>query len=237
MQALSALAEEAPRFFTWWNILFLAQATGNMLIMAAAGCTLGLAAGFGLATIRQPRVVRLAPVRWAAIAVVEFFRRIPILVLLLFVVFAYQLSGWRVQALVAAVTAMVLRSAALFAENIRSGYESIPAAQWDAAEAMNIGPWRTLALVVLPQAWVVILPPVNVSVLGMIKATSLASQISVLELTFAARQLNLRGFSALLCYGTILVIYFVVSWAAGRLGAFLERRLVSHRRRARGVLR
>lgn len=234
---LAFYIDEAQRFFTYWNMMFLAQAAANTILMALAGCTLGLGFGFLLATVRLERVTRFAFIRWTAIAIVEVLRRIPILVLLLFVVFAYQLSGHRVEALVGAVTAIVLRSASLFAENIRGGYDSIKPTQWDAAEAMNLSPWQTLRMVILPQAWAVILPPVNISVVGMIKATSLASQISVLELTFAARQLNLRGFSALICFGTILVIYFVISWAAARFGTYLENRLVSRRGRPVGSLR
>ena len=230
MSAIERLIAEAPRFFTWWNALFLAQAAANTLLLALAGCLAGFVLGFVLATVRVERVSRARAPRLVAIAYVELVRRVPTLVLLMLVFYAYQLSGTATTAFWVAMTAMVLRSAALFSENIRSGYESIHPAQWDAAETMNMSPWQALRLTILPQAWKVILPPVNANALGMVKATSLASQLSVLELTFAARQLNLRGFSALICYGTVLILYFLMSWGVGRLGAYAERRLVSHRR-------
>jgi polar amino acid transport system permease protein len=232
MGALQRLIDEAPRFFTYFNVLLLAQATGRTMVMAVSACVLGFALGFMLATLRAERVVRHTALRWPAIAYVELFRRVPTLVLLMVVFFAYQVAGYRVEVLIVAITAIVLRAAAQFAENIRAGFESIRATQWDAAETMNLSALQTLRLVILPQAWRVILPPANIGAVGLVKSTSLASQLSVLELTFAARQLNLRGFSALICYGTILVIYFAISWLVGRLGVILEARLVPGRRQA-----
>lgn len=228
---LASLVAEAPRFFTYWNMLFLATAAGNTVLMAAAGCGLGLVFGLALAILRAERIVHLAPLRWASIVIVEVFRRIPVLVLLLFVFFTFQLLGFGIQALWVGTIAIVLRAGSLFAENIRAGIESVHPNQWDAAEVMNFSPMQTLTLTVLPQAWPVILPPLTIGMVGMVKATSLASQISVLELTFAARQLNQRGFSALIAFGTILMLYFVISWGVARLGAHVERRLVPQHRR------
>lgn len=229
---LATLIAEAPRFFGYWNLMFLATAAGNTLIMSVAGCGLGLLLGLALAVLRADRVVGFAPLRWIAIVIVEVFRRIPVLVLLLFVFFTFQLLGVSLAALAVGTIAIILRASSLFAENIRAGIESVHPNQWDAAEVMNLSPMQTLWLTVLPQAWPVILPPLTIGMVGMVKATSLASQISVLELTFAARQMNQRGFSALIAFGTILVIYFVISWGVARLGALVERRLVPQHRRA-----
>lgn len=229
---LSTLINEAPRFFGYWNLVFLATAAANTLIMAMAGCGLGLVLGLLLAVLRAERIVRIAPLRWVSILIVEVFRRIPVLVLLLFVFFTFQLLGLSLQALAVGTIAIILRASSLFAENIRAGIESVHANQWDAAEVMNLSPLQTLRLTVLPQAWPVILPPLTIGMVGMVKATSLASQISVLELTFAARQMNQRGFSALIAFGTILVIYFLISWGVARLGTYVERRLVPAHRRA-----
>jgi polar amino acid transport system permease protein len=79
----------------------------------------------------------------------------------------------------------------------------------------------------------VILPPSTIHTVSMIKETSLVSQIGFLELTFAARMLNQRGFSALICFGTILILYFVISWSFAALGRYAERRLVTEARRHR----
>jgi len=227
MSAWDILIEEAPRFFTWWNMLFLLRAAGNTIALSVAGCAAGYAAGFVIATLRLDRVNPIAPLRWLCTLLVEALRRIPFLILLLCVFFAFQLSGTKAELFVIAATAVALRMSALAAENIRAGFESIHRTQWEAALVMNFSPLRTLARVVLPQAWRVILPPSTVHTLSMVKETSLAVQIGFLELTSAARTLNQRGFSALLCYGTVLLLYFVISWSIGRFGRWLESRLAT----------
>lgn len=219
------LVEEAPRFFTYWNMVFLLRAAGNTLALSFGGCLAGYAVGFALAVLRLDRVNPLAPLRWLATLLVELLRRIPFLILLLTVFFAFQLAGVQVALFLVAAVAVALRMAALAAENIRAGFDSVHRTQWEAALVMNLSPLATLGRVVLPQAWRVILPPSTVHTLSMIKETSLAVQIGFLELTSAARALNQRGFSALLCYGVVLLLYFVISFSIARLGRWLEHRL------------
>ncbi|MEE4277713.1 MAG: amino acid ABC transporter permease [Halieaceae bacterium] len=227
---LAQLIDEAPRFFTWFNMLFLAEAAFNTLTVSLLGCAIGYAAGLVLATVRLPQMGLGGPVRGAALLWTELLRRIPFLIVLMIVFFGFQFAGADASLYTTATTAVALRMSALAAENVRGGYLSVNPLQWDAALAMNMGPWRALTRVVLPQAWRVILPPSTMHTVSMVKETSLVSQIGFLELTFAARMLNQRGFSALICYGSVLVLYFVVSWGFARLGRYAERRLVTEAR-------
>lgn len=232
MGALEQLIAEAPRFFTWWNMLFLGQAALNTLLVSFLGCLIGYVAGFLIATARLPEILpAAAAARAPFIGWTEAIRRIPFLVLLMCVFFGFQLSGANQSLFVVATTAVALRMSALAAENVRAGYESVHRRQWEAAAALNIPPLQALVRIILPQAWKVILPPSTIHTVSMIKETSLVSQIGFLELTFAARMLNQRGFSALICFGTVLVLYFVISWSFARVGRYAERRLVTHARR------
>ena len=71
-----------------------------------------------------------------------------------------------------------------------------------------------------------------------IKDTALASQIGVLELTDAGKILNTKGFSSFLVYGTVLVLYFLISYPLALLGSHLERRLgAPGHPRSQGALR
>jgi polar amino acid transport system permease protein len=227
MSAWEIIAAEAPRFYTWWNLRFLLQAVGNTLLASVAGCALGYAVGFLLAALRLPQLVSFVPVRALAILWVETFRRIPFLVLLLLVFFLSQLARLEAPLPAVAVTAVALRMSALAAENIRAGLESVRPTQWEAALTMNMPPLAALRRVILPQAWRVILPPSVVHVLSMVKETSLVSQIGFIEITFAAKMLTQRGFSALITYGTALVLYFLISWVLASFGRWLERRLTT----------
>jgi polar amino acid transport system permease protein len=237
MIALQQLMAEAPRFFTYWNMLFLAQAALNTLLVSFIGCFIGYIAGFVIATCRIAKVMPFAPLRGVFIGWTEVIRRIPFLVLLMCVFFGFQLSGANQSLFVIAVTAVALRMSALAAENIRAGYESVQVRQWEAAAALNIPPLQALFRIILPQAWKVILPPSTIHTVSMIKETSLVSQIGFLELTFAARMLNQRGFSALICFGTILVLYFVISWSFATIGRYAERKLVAEARRPAAATR
>lgn len=230
MGALEQLIAEAPRFFTYWNMLFLGQAALNTLLVSFIGCLIGYLLGFLIATFRLANVMPFAPLRGLLITITEAIRRIPFLVLLMCVFFGFQLSGAEKSLFVIAVTAVTLRMSALAAENIRAGYEAVHARQWEAASVLNIPPLQALFRIILPQAWKIILPPSTIHTVSMIKETSLVSQIGFLELTFAARMLNQRGFSALICFGTILILYFVISWSFAAFGRYAERRLVTDSR-------
>jgi polar amino acid transport system permease protein len=225
MSAWDIILAEAPRFYTWWNLRFLLIAMGNTLLASVAGCAIGYALGFLLAVTRLPQLIPFAPLRAAAILWVETFRRIPFLVLLLLVFFLTQFAKLEAPLWAIAVTAVALRMSALAAENIRAGFETVRPTQWEAAQTMNLPGLTTLRRIVLPQSWRVILPPSIVHVLSMVKETSLVSQIGFIEITFAAKMLTQRGFSALITYGTALILYFCISWVLANAGRWLERRL------------
>ncbi len=228
---MHSFLDEASRFFGYYNVLFLGRAFLLTATLSLVGCTLGLLAGFGLAILRSERVTRFAPLRWLATLYVELMRRIPFLVKLMVVFFAAQLSGADISTFTVAAITVALSSSAFCAENIRAGLESVHQNQWDAAEAMNMGGLTAIRRVILPQAWTVIIPPSMTYSVGLIKSTSIASQIGVFELTYAAKIMNQKGFSASLSFGTILILYFVLCYPLNRLAAHLETKLAPSRHR------
>jgi len=232
------LIDEAPRFFNYYNLVFLAQAAGATLALTVIGCTVGFLGGLLIAVLRQTRAVALLPLKALAILYVEVFRRIPFLVILFIVLFAVQAVAPSTSLFGIALISVCLLSTAFLSEVVRAGLESVPRQQVEAAVTLNFGWWRTLAFVILPQAWAVILPPAIAFMVMFIKDTSLASQMGVVELTFTGKMLVNRGFSPILGFGAILVLYFLLSYPLSRLGAYLETRLASSRSaRSRRLLR
>jgi len=225
------LASELPEFFGYYNLIFLAKAALVTIALSAIGSFTGVIVGLAAAVIRLTRANTLAPFRWLTILFTEFFRRVPFLVTLMLVFFAFQLSGFDLPLFVIALIAVVLIATAYLSEIIRAGLESVHRNQWDAAAAMNFSLLETIRYVVLPQAWRVILPPAFGFFILFIKDTALASQIGVIELTYAGKVLNNKGFSAALVFGTLLVIYFLISYPLARLGTRLEAQLASSRTR------
>ena len=221
--------DELPRFLGYYNVVFLLRAVLTTIGLSAVGCLAGAAAGFLLALARVTRSPYLLPLRLVALVFVETFRRVPFLVTLMLVFFAFQLTGADVPLFVVAATSVFFIAAAFLAEIIRGGFDAVHRNQWDAAAAMNFGLLGTIVHVVLPQAWRIILPPAFGFFVMFIKDTALASQIGVVELTYAGKVLSNKGFSASLVFMTILVLYFAVSYPLTRLGTYLERRLVLSR--------
>ncbi|MFK8081700.1 MAG: amino acid ABC transporter permease [Granulosicoccus sp.] len=222
---IDRMLSELPSFFGYYNVIFLLKAAGVTIALSVIGCVFGGVLGGMLAILRLTDQKLLAPARWVAIAFIEFFRRVPFLVTLMLTFFVFQFSGLNVSTFTVGAVTVLLIAAAFLAEIIRGGLQSVHRNQWDAALTMNFSLFQTVRHVVLPQAWRVILPPAFSFFLLFIKDTALASQISVVELTYAGKVLNTRGFSAPLVFGTILLMYFAISYPLARYGARLEKRL------------
>ena len=224
---LDRILEEAPRFFTYYNAIFVLKAMGATLLLTALGCITGFLFGFMIAAIRSTTAASLLPLRVLVTVYVEIFRRIPFLVTLFIVMFAIQVISRDISLFAIAIISICMLSTVFLSEIIRAGMESVPRQQVEAAETLNFGFWRTQMRVILPQSWKVILPPAFAFMVMFIKDTSLASQMGVIELTFTGKSLMNRGFSPFLVYGVVLAGYFVMSYPLSRLGAYLEKRLAS----------
>lgn len=225
------IIEEAPSFFSYYNAIFVLEAMLATFLLSAVGCVVGSLAGFFLAATRRTTSGLLIPLRVLTVTFIELFRRIPFLVTLMLVFFLFQILKVDISVFTVALITVCIIATAFIAEIIRSGFEAIHRNQWDTAAAMNMSLWQTLRYVVMPQAWKIILPPVFGFFILFIKDTALASQIGVVELTYAGKVLNNKGFSAALVFGTILILYFALSYPLARFGSWMEARLATSRDR------
>lgn len=226
---VETILAEWPRFATIYNVTFLARAAATTLALSAVGVVLGSLIGVAVAVVGRTRASWLLPLRLAARLYTELFRRVPFLVTLMLTFYLVQASGADVPLAVVAGITVTLIAGAYLAEIVRAGLAAVHPNQWEAAATMNFTLLQTIRLVVLPQAWPLILPPAFGFFVMFIKDTALASQIGVIELTYAARVLNNKGFSATLSFGCALVLYFALSYPLARLGARLETRLAGPR--------
>jgi len=223
--------EQLREFLTYANATFLLSGMATTLVLSVSGCVIGFLAGFGLAAVRKaggrvPWIVR------ALVAViVEAFRRVPFLVTLLIVFFAFQLAGGNVSVLVVGIVSVSLIATGYLSEIIRAGLDGVHPNQWDSAIVANFTYLQTLRYVIVPQAWRVILPPAFGFFLMFIKDSALASQIGVVELTYVGKVLNNKGYTPALAFGSILVLYFVLSYPLALLGRYLEFRLAQAKHR------
>lgn len=236
---MDRLLEQIPRFFTTTNMMMLAEAAYMTLAMTIVGCLIGFGLAFVLVYLRQTPGMWALPLRIVCVSYVEFFRRIPFLVIVYLVLFFIQALTPDASLFTIAVIAICLYSVAYTADIIRGGLESVPHTQVEAARTMNMSRFQTLVMVVLPQAWPVIIPPAIAFAVSFIKDTALVSQLGVFELTFRGKELNNQGYSGVLVFGTIALCYFILSFPLTLLGQHLEKRLATPRgqRSARKVRR
>ena len=225
---MDRILEELPNFFSIWNIAFLLKAMAVTFLLSVIGCLVGFGLGTLLAVFRKTSSVPLFPIRFLIVIYTEIFRRVPFLVSLLLIFYVFQIGKISDSLFLIAIVTVCLIATAFIGEIVRSGIESVNQTQWDAAKAMNFSYFDTLKEVIFPQAWKVIFPPAFSFFILFIKDTALASQIGVMELTFAGKILNNKGFSPMLVFGTILVLYFVLSFPLDRFGKYMERKYATN---------
>ncbi len=234
---MDRILEQIPRFFSGPNLILLLESAALTLAMTLVGCLIGFGLAFVLVYLRQTPGLWAMPLRFACILYVEVFRRIPFIVVVYLVLFFIQTVTPNASLFTIAVIAICLYAVAYTADIIRGGLESVPLAQVEAAEAMNLSRLQTNLRIVLPQAWPVIVPPAIAFAVSFIKDTALVSQVGVFELTFRGKELNNQGYSGILVFGTIAFCYFLMSFPLSMLGQYLEKRLATPRgqRRTRKI--
>ena len=225
---MDRLLQELPSFLSIWNIIFLLKAMGVTFLLSLIGCLVGFGLGALLAIFRKTKSAFLIPLRILIVIYTEIFRRVPFLVSLLLIFYIFQIAKITDSLFIIAIVTVCLIATAYIGEIVRSGLESVNQTQWDAAKAMNFSYYETLKEVIFPQAWKVIFPPAFSFFILFIKDTALASQIGVMELTFAGKILNNKGFSPILVFGTVLILYFILSFPLDRFGKYMERKYATN---------
>jgi His/Glu/Gln/Arg/opine family amino acid ABC transporter permease subunit len=119
---------------------------------------------------------------------VDFFRSIPLLVLLIVVYYALPFVGIKLSPFLSAVTALSLVSAAYTAEIFRAGIEAIPHGQFEASAALGLSNRHTMVDVILPQAIRIVIPPLTNNCINVLKDTALASVVAMPDLLKQATQ-------------------------------------------------
>ncbi len=206
----------------WVN--YILPGLGNTL--KAAAISMVLAALFGLA-FGMGRLSQVPAIRWVSTVVVELFRAVPVLVMMLFTytlgVFTLKLGS---QApLVAVVTGLTLYNGAVVAELIRSGVGSLPKGQTEAGLAMGLSHPQTLRLILLPQAITAMLPALVGQLVVVLKDTAIGFVAATyFEMLRASDQIGSAYSNPVPAYMVIAVIYILVNYSVTSLAAYLERR-------------
>ena len=178
------------------------------LLLALASCIAGTILGAVICWMRMSR--SLAATAFARLYV-RLMQGIPILVLLM-VLYYIVFNNEAMSAFIICVIGFSLDFAAYCSEIFRSGIEAVPAGQARAAKALGFTPVHGFTKVVLPQALRHILPVYSGQLISMVKMTSVAGYISVMELTKVSDIIRSRTYDAFFPLITTAVIYFLLSY-------------------------
>ena len=152
-------------------------------------------------------------------------RGTPLLVQLFVVFYGLPHIGILIDAFPAAVIVFSINQGAYCAETIRAALESVPPGQLEAAECAGMTWGQSIRRIVLPQALRTAFPPLSNSLIGMVKDTSLASNITVVEMFMATERIVARTAEPLALYIEVGVIYLLFCTVLTKLQRAGEKRL------------
>jgi general L-amino acid transport system permease protein len=200
------------------------------LVIAVTGIVGSLPLGIVLALGRRSQ---LPVVRGVSIAFIEIWRGVPLITVLFFATYMLPLflpAGWAVNPLLRVMIGVTLFAAAYMAEVVRGGLQAIPRAQYEAAQALGLGYWKMMLLVILPQALKLVIPGIVNTFIGLFKDTTLVLIVSIFDLlgqiraafsdpNWATPTTVFTGFAF------AGIIYFCFCFGMSRYALGMERRL------------
>jgi len=153
----------------------------------------------------------MMPVRWLAVVYIETFRGTSALVQLFWLFYVLPDFGITMEPMTAAVVALGLNLGAYGAEVVRGAIQAVPRGQWEATTALNMTRIAALRRIILPQAFVAMIPPWGNLLIELLKATSLVSFITITDLTFWAQQMNQTTLRTVQVFTLALLMYLCLS--------------------------
>jgi polar amino acid transport system permease protein len=190
------------------------------LISGSVGVVLGIVAGMG-------KLSNFVPLRWLCDFYVWIIRGTPLLLQILFVWLAVPsiAPGLDLSDFTCAAIALSLNIGAYNTECVRAGILAVPHGQVEAAKALGLKPLQCFVDIVLPQSLRVALPALANNLASLVKDSSLAYAISVVELTMVGYRVQAESYQPIPVFLTIAVIYLILTTAFTTLTAALEARL------------
>lgn len=195
--------------------------------LTLASFALSLVLGLLLALVQIANVKGLKQISRFYIWV---FRGTPLIVQLFIIFFGLPSIGITLKAFPAAVLGFGLNLAAYNAEVFRSAIEAIPKGQSEAAAMIGLSYSQTMARVVLPQSFPIAFPNLFNNLISLLKDTSLAASITVVELFTVTQQIAARTYEPFALYMEAAVIYLIFSTLLTWLQRYLEKKLVWKRK-------
>lgn len=193
--------------------------------LALGGMAMAIVIGIGGVVLRDTRI---SPIRWSVMAFVEVVRNTPFLVQVYFIFFALPLAGVKLSPTLTAVVALGINGGAYAIEIIRGGVQSINKGQIETGLALGLKKSDVFRFIVLKPALRAIYPSLTSQFILLLLTTSIASAVAAYELTYVAKRIESDSFRSFEVYGTITVLYLVMSWMIMQMFNFLSSRYFNY---------
>lgn len=184
--------------------------------------TFGLLIALGVALVQ---IADIPILKQLARFYIWIIRGTPLLVQLYVIFYGLPSFGLVLDAFPSAVLVFSVNTGAYAAETIRAAIESVPRGQLEAGYVVGMTFSQTMRRIILPQAFRVAFPPLSNSLIGLVKDTSLAANITVLEMFMATQQVAARTYEPFLLYSEVGLVYLLFSTILTKLQAYGEQKL------------
>jgi polar amino acid transport system permease protein len=205
--------------FAWQIAPDLLRAVQTTIAATLTGFALALVGGLLLVFARR---AKLRGVSIAAAGVIEFVRSTPLLVQLYVLFYGLPAAGISLPPFAAGVLGLGIHYSAYLAEVYRSGIESVPRGQWEAATALNFSKGQTWTRIILPQAIRPIIPVLGNYLIVMFKETPVLSAITLVEMLMTAKMIGSASFRYLEAFTLAGMLFFLLSYVSSLLIRRLE---------------
>jgi glutamate transport system permease protein len=199
---------------------------GTALSLTVIGFAGALVLGTILAVFR---IGPITPLRLVGTVYVEVLRNIPLLCLLILFVFGLPDIGIVFDLYTTVAICLALFNAAFVCEAIRTGINTVPVGQAEAARALGLTFTQSLRTVVLPQAFQSMIQPLVNVFIGVLLGSSLASAVGVMDLLGVAQFINLHQAWGIGLFAAAAAVYASIALGMGFLGGRLERKVAISR--------
>jgi polar amino acid transport system permease protein len=213
---LQSKAFDNPKSITWFVEAFYRTVTIS-IIAILMGLAIGIVVGLG-------RVSHNFLIHGVCSVYVEALRGTPLIIQIFLVYFGLPALGIHIDPLPAACLALGINSGAYQAEIVRGGIQSIPKGQLEAARSTGMSYLQAMRHVILPQGFRLIIPPLTNEYVTVIKDSSLAYTISVVEITYVGNKLVSIYFDPFSIFVFVALIYFSLTYFTSFIMSFVEKR-------------
>jgi putative glutamine transport system permease protein len=173
-------------------------------------------------------IFQLSKTKWIkglANAYVEFFKNIPLLIIVMFFYVVVPLYWFSIDGFVAGTIGLTIYTSAFIAETVRAGIMGVPKGQTEAGLSTGLTQNETMRYIILPQAFKIVIPPLGNQFINLVKNSSVLAMVTGLDLMYQGDLIASETFNTFDTYILIGLIYLIITLPLTYLMSYIERRL------------